>query len=157
MRVSPLCEDDAQPADQVLPLHDAQTALGLGMHQPAFQPGWSIQETGQDAQLEGMDSPPAASRLGNSASMRGAVLAPATHPAVSHPSTDVAEDMLGLPAWVVLPKGTFSLRGELMHAFVSYRVATEGMVLTLHQRSTETRYRDTSTLLHFRPLHIAHP
>ena len=35
-------------------------------------------------------------------------------------------------------RSTFHMRGELVHAFISYRVATEGMVLTLHQSSAET-------------------
>jgi hypothetical protein len=39
----------------------------------------------------------------------------------------------------------FTLRGELMHCFVSYRVATEGIFLTLHQQ-------ESSALLHSRPL-----
>ena len=30
--------------------------------------------------------------------------------------------------FTALPRSTFSLRGELMHVFVSYRVATEGVV-----------------------------
>ncbi|KAJ1495407.1 hypothetical protein T484DRAFT_1762669 [Baffinella frigidus] len=51
-------------------------------------------------------------------SMRGAVLAPGSHPGGP-------EDIGVIVRWV-LPRGTFTMRGELMHAFVSYRVETEG-------------------------------
>jgi hypothetical protein len=52
----------------------------------------------------------------------------------------------------------FTLRGQLMHAFISYRVATEGMVLTLRQISAETCcFAARSSLESQPPLHVAHP
>eukprot|EP00290_Baffinella_frigidus_P041768 CAMPEP_0180287810 /NCGR_PEP_ID=MMETSP0988-20121125/13621_1 /TAXON_ID=697907 /ORGANISM="non described non described, Strain CCMP2293" /LENGTH=842 /DNA_ID=CAMNT_0022262261 /DNA_START=659 /DNA_END=3183 /DNA_ORIENTATION=+ len=45
--------------------------------------------------------------------------------AIAHPGTGGPDDMHLLPESVVLPS-MFTLRGELMHAFVSYRGATEG-------------------------------
>ncbi|KAJ1466167.1 hypothetical protein T484DRAFT_1756867, partial [Baffinella frigidus] len=44
--------------------------------------------------------------------------------AIAHPGTGGPDDMHLLPESVVLPS-MFTLRGELMHAFVSYRGATE--------------------------------
>eukprot|EP00290_Baffinella_frigidus_P026106 CAMPEP_0180238110 /NCGR_PEP_ID=MMETSP0987-20121128/30738_1 /TAXON_ID=697907 /ORGANISM="non described non described, Strain CCMP2293" /LENGTH=188 /DNA_ID=CAMNT_0022204581 /DNA_START=267 /DNA_END=829 /DNA_ORIENTATION=- len=45
--------------------------------------------------------------------------------AISHPGTGGPDDSHLLPESVVLPS-MFTLRGELMHAFVSYRRRTEG-------------------------------
>ena len=59
--------------------------------------------------------------------VRGFALAPAETPVVSNPDTG---DLRGIPASSVVPQGMFSLRGELVHAFVSYRVDTEGMIFS---------------------------
>ena len=78
------------------------------------------------ADLESLHSPPAAS-LGPTVPMRGAVLAPPR--ARDSRTTSSTGDTSVLPAATVqlaAQTGTFSLRGELMHAFVSYRVETEG-------------------------------
>jgi len=49
----------------------------------------------------------------------------------------LAPGALDSPVETVMPlRGKFSLRGELMHAFVSYRVSTEGTVLALHHEET---------------------
>jgi len=83
---------------------------------PAFLPGPSIEEL--TTELD--DSP----RRNTFMTMRGAVLAldpPEDTAVVSHPTTgdtSVPQTFTALPA-------TFSLRGELMHSFISYRVATE--------------------------------
>ena len=87
----------------------------LGIHrQDNAQPASG--QTYLEADLVRLNSPPTAS-LGRGVSMRGAVLAAANR------ST---EGMRLLPDSAVLPRGTFSLRGALMHAFISYRVDTEG-------------------------------
>jgi len=95
-------QDNAQPASGQF------TDLGMGMlgiHSP-------------DLDLARLHIPPAAS-TGRTVSMRGAVLAPPR-------ANRTTEDMRVLPDSSMLPRGTFSLRGELMHVFVSYRVETEG-------------------------------
>ena len=120
--VRPVGEDDP-PTSQASPT-------------PGFLPGSSIPETDLDA-FEGSDTPPLCKRSASverSATMRCAVLAPATAPGLSHPSAGGVDDLRLLP----IVRGTFTLRGELMHCFVSYRVNTEGMVLTLQQSSAET-------------------
>ena len=96
----------------------------------------------QSARLELISPPPETARLHNAAaartalrgghnnfvSMRGAVLAldpPVNRTSVSHPSTDSG----ALSAVTALPRmqrSTFTLRDELMHVFLSYRVCTEG-------------------------------
>ena len=128
--------------------------VAFAMPQPALLlPGASIEETDLDTELESMDRLPATSlgrtptgaqtsNLQRGESIRGAVLAPAINTVFSHPSTEGPDDTRLLPSSVVLPKN-FSLRGALMHAFISYRVATEGMVL-ISLRSC--------ALLHSRPL-----
>ena len=58
--------------------------------------------------------------------IRGAVMAlepPTNGPSISHPITGGTRD---IPTSLVLPRGTFNLRGEMTHVFVSYRVSTEG-------------------------------
>ncbi|KAJ1471840.1 hypothetical protein T484DRAFT_3485030 [Baffinella frigidus] len=57
------------------------------------------------------------------ATMRGAVLELDDVPINR---TSVSQEIIFLPAASQLPQGSFSLRGELMHAFISYRVSTEG-------------------------------
>jgi hypothetical protein len=52
-----------------------------------------------------------------------AVESPANSSVVSHVSTGEARDVQSL---ALLPRGNFSLRGELLHVFVCYRVAAEG-------------------------------
>ena len=121
MQVFPISEDDAQPG------------WGQETPQPALLPGSSFNASDLDAlsHLEtALDSPPtpAFSQGANSfQTLRGAVLAldsPSNTTSVSHPSA--VEDTGVLPAVTALPRGTFSLRGQLMHAF--YRVSTEGSV-----------------------------
>ena len=95
----------------------------------------SIHETDSDATASRgspiASRPPAGSN--RSGTMKGAVLALALagKPAAFHPGMGGPEpgDMRILPASVVVPRRSWSMRGELMHVFVSYRVATEGMVL----------------------------
>ena len=98
--------------------------------QPGLLPGSSIQDADLDtAAGSGMPQPsrpPAASS--QFVPMRGAVLAPISEIfTVSHPGTGGAEDMRVLPTSTYATRGRFSLRGELFHCFVSYRVVTEGM------------------------------
>ena len=110
---------------------EGDSPTSLATYTPGFLPGSSIQETDLDA-FEGSDTPPPSKRSApphRSATLRGAALAPANAPGRSHPSTGGVYDLHLLP----VPRGTFSMRGELMHTFVSYRVNTEGMVLTLQQ------------------------
>ena len=45
---------------------------------------------------------------------------------VSHPSTGGGSNGALIPTSLVLDRRSFSLRGELMHCFISYRVTTEG-------------------------------
>ena len=50
-----------------------------------------------------------------------------------------AGDMAGIAALDLPPlQDHFTMRGELIHACLSYRIATEGTVLTLHHNSAET-------------------
>jgi hypothetical protein len=117
--------DDAQPGDQVVPLNDASSAWGLATPQPAFLPGSSSEEMDLEAELERKDSLPAAhgstSLRRRTVSMRGAAMALNTTASPTAGDTHV-------PHIVRLPRSAFSLRGELMHFFVSYRVQTEGAV-----------------------------
>jgi len=96
-----------------------------------FLPGSPIHETGLDAGPTSPASRPGASlaRLARSSTMRGAVMAPALSPAFARLSSRASEDARLIPASAVLPRGSFTLRGELLHAFVSYRVATEGIYM----------------------------
>ena len=54
----------------------------------------------------------------------------------AYPGTGREGFLHGIPSSVVVPRGMFTLRGELMHCFVSYRVSTEGIFLTLHQQES---------------------
>ena len=122
MQVFPISEDDAQPG------------WGQETPQPGLLPGSSFNASDLDSlsHLEtALDSPPTpAFSLGANSfqTLRGAVLAldsPSnTTSVLVHPSA--VEDTGALPAVTALPRGTFSLRGHLFHAFVSYRVTTEG-------------------------------
>jgi hypothetical protein len=126
MQVLPLCEDEAQPADQAPHPSDAQP-WGLAMPQPAglglpagsnvILPGSSVEEeTDQATEL----------RTASAVSMRGAVMSldpQGNATIVSHPAT---VDSGAVQSVLKLPRSTFSLRGEMMHVFVSYRVSTEG-------------------------------
>ena len=128
---------------------DSQPAPAMAASPPCFLPESSIQETDMDAAACVWTTDPyrpraALSRFG---STRGALLAPEDKPAVSHLGTEGpgdaasksfrgavlasthAEGDIRIPTSAVVTRGMFTLRGELMHAFVSYRVATEGMVL----------------------------
>jgi len=119
--------EDAQPADQVLPLYDAASAWVLATPQPAFLPGSFVEEMDLDAELEGIGSAPAAhgatSLRRRTVSMRGAAMALDLHGNTT--ASPTAGDTR-VPHIRMLPRSTFSLRGQLMHVFVSYRVATEG-------------------------------
>jgi hypothetical protein len=118
---------------------DSHPPSPLETSPPGFLPGSSVQETDLDAATD-IVTPHSWKRFASSArrgSMRGAVL--------SHPGTGGADDIRLLPTSAVV-RGTFTMRGELLHCFISYRVATEGMVLTLHQSSAKT-----CNLLHSRP------
>ena len=121
--------DDAQPADQVLPRCDASSAVGLTTPQPAFLPGSYVEEMDLETELERMGSPPAAHRTTplsrRTVTMRGAAMVLEHHgnTAVSPTARDTLVPRVGR-----LPRSTFSLRGELMHVFISYRVNTEGAV-----------------------------
>ncbi|KAJ1479745.1 hypothetical protein T484DRAFT_2022949, partial [Baffinella frigidus] len=90
-------------SDVVRPISERAPALASSL--PDFLPGRTSTSSSQSRD-------PAFG-----ASMRGAVLAPV-------PGRE--EDFRVLPASAVLPRGSFSMRGELMHAFISYRVVTEG-------------------------------
>ena len=127
MQVPSSGEHDARPGRQVLPFYDAQHAWGLAIHQPAFLPGSAIEQT--DPATERMDSLPGASKglkysgsLGRSSSLGSSVLALDPPTRVSHPTTGDASAAQAVTALT----GPFKLRGELMHSFISYRVATEG-------------------------------
>jgi hypothetical protein len=84
-----------------------------------FLPGSSIQDSGLGPSLESdqaawfdqMSRPPTAT---------------SQPPAVSHPAAAGPGDRIVLPCSAVVPQGVFSMRGSLMHVFVSYRVNTEG-------------------------------
>ena len=109
---------------QVFPLIEetAEPGWGLAMPQPDFLSGPSVEEMATELES------PAASLGYNSSFMtvRGAVMAlnpPEDAAIVSHPTTG---DTSVPHTFMALPRTTFSLRGELMHTFVSYRVATEG-------------------------------
>lgn len=118
---------------------DSQRAPALATSPPGCLPGSPIQEADLDAAAgsvtPGPSRPPAASA--HFISTRGAVLAPSNNPHLDPP--DVSGRMnpfisrtASSSSYVdlrTLPRGTFTLRGELMHAFISYRVATEGMPL----------------------------
>ena len=119
--------EDAQPADQVLPLNDASSAWGLATPQPACLPGSCVEEMDQATELERIDSPPAAHGAsflsGRTVSERGAVMALDLHGnSTASPTTGDTR----VPHVVRLPRSSFNLRGEMMHVFVSYRVTTEG-------------------------------
>jgi hypothetical protein len=116
MQVFPISEDDAQPG------------WGLEMPQPAFLPGSSFSVSDLETEMDGPPTPAASLGANSFVSMRGAVLAldpPANTTSVSHPSV---VDSSVIHAVTALPRSGFSLRGQLMHTFVSYRVLTEGDV-----------------------------
>ena len=118
------------------------SAPALATSPTDFLPGSTIQEADLDAAAGSGTLDPSSAVPTRVVSMRGAVLAPATNHAVSHPSINPAvyssthslvsaqgpEDIRVLPASAVMAQRRFTMRGELMHAFVSYRVSTEGIV-----------------------------
>jgi len=130
MQVPTVWEDDARPADQGQPLYAAEPAWGLSLPQPAFLPGSPVEETDRETDP---DSPPTpAGSLGRNilVSKRGSVLAlspPASNTSASFKSSHlITGDTSAVEVVTALPQSRFSLRGELMHAFLSYRVNTEG-------------------------------
>ena len=128
----------------------------LAVHSPPpsdvhSSPGSSVDETDLDTEPEGTDSPrfgrmPESSLEHDVAmfdvSMRSGVLAlglQGNRPIVSHPhrghwrgtGSDLqsivgSDDTGAVRAMAKLRRSTFSLRGELMHVFLSYRVTSEG-------------------------------
>ena len=126
--VSTFGEDDSLPSN-------APTAAPAG-----FLPGSPLQEAELDAAIQEADldaafssgTPDPASiastRLASSiskrgavlgpaiVSMRGAVMAPASNSSFAHPGTDGPEAIDVLPASAGV-RGTFTMRGELMHCF----------------------------------------
>ena len=127
---------------------NAQPAPALIASPPGFLPGSSIQDA--DLHVAEGSGTPGPSRpladLNRCISLRGAVMAPGERPTVTHPGTEGPGDVRILPALAVL-RGNFSLRGVLMHGFVSYRVATEGMIFFLvllfcPSRTPETAHPD---------------
>ena len=117
---SPFGEDESQPW-----LARATAPLSFLQH-------LSFQEADLDAAAGSGTPRPSSDEWTRLFSLRGAVLAPAPNTSVLHPGPAGAEGIH------VLPTGTFTMGGELMHCFVSYRVTTEGIVLTLRQSSAET-------------------
>ena len=118
--------NDAQLADQVLPLYDASGATP----EPAFLPGSSSEEMDLGTELERIESAPAARGATplqrRTVSMRGAVMALDPH---GNTTASPTAGETRMPHIVRrLPRSAFSLRGELMHVFVSYRVTAEGTV-----------------------------
>jgi len=126
---------------------DSLPAPAMAASPPGFLPESSIQETDMDAAAGVWTKDPYRPRaaLIRFGCMGGAVLAPEDKPAVSHPGTEGPGDAasksfrgavlasthepegdIRIPASAAVTRGMFTLRGELMHAFVSYRVATEG-------------------------------
>ena len=82
---------------------------------------------------------------------------PTKWPIATLKNTTGLDDWSGAPVVLpssaaMLPRGSFTLRGELMHCFISYRVATEG-----NQSSAETFCPAALSSLESPPLHIAHP
>ena len=154
MRVLPLCEDDAQPADQAPPLSVHPPSLQIwgaadqregrphgeaqqwGLPQPAFLEGGppsilpGSSDTDLDPELERVDVLPGASLWRKPASeLRRTSLG------VLGPVLDLQGNIVSHPATpgtgavqalLKLPRKTFNLRGEMIHVFVSYRVTTEG-------------------------------
>jgi hypothetical protein len=119
--------EDEQPADQVLHLYDASSAWVLATPQPAFLPGSFVEEMDLNTELEGIGSAPTAhgatSLSPRTVSMRGAAMA------LDLRGNTTASPTAGdtrVPHIMMLPRSTFSLRAQLMHVFVSYRVSSEG-------------------------------
>ncbi|KAJ1478342.1 hypothetical protein T484DRAFT_1817983, partial [Baffinella frigidus] len=95
------------------------TSIDSQRSQRSFSPGFDGRPPRTRRASTEEESPP--SRLRRRNTMRGAALAPDSSgntAIVAHPTGgDIQE----------LPQNTFSLRGSLMHAFVSYRASTEGI------------------------------
>ena len=150
------------PAAALDPIGEGDSPSSLTSPTPGFLPGSSIPEADLDAfaRIASADSRVARSTSADSrvsmrdlcaferstsmdsrVSMRGAVLAPANASGLSRHSSGTGSlgsggiDDLRLHPIV---RGAFTMRSELMHCFVSYRVTTEGMALTLQQSSAET-------------------
>ena len=123
---------------RVVPLpgdEDEQPASPLATPQPAFVPGMPRQQTDMDlAQLSSL--PAYITVAADLITMRGVV--PATDPPANQISHPTIGDSPGrqLPTSMVLPRRSFSLRGELMHCFVSYRV---NFFLLLYQPQTSQK------------------
>ena len=127
--------------DAVTPVGEGDSPTSLATCTPGLLPGSPNQETDLGA-FASTDTPLPSKLYASSdsrATMRGSVLAPANSPGLSHPGG--VDDRRLRP----VVRGTFTMRGELMHCFVSYRVTTEGMALT---RSSAK----TCALLHSCPL-----
>ena len=94
---------------------------------PPFLPGSSFHESDLETYPDSPPTPVASLGPSSFITMRGAVLAldpPGT--TVSHPSSFHGRVPSEVDALTALPRSDFNLRGEMMHCFVSYRVASEG-------------------------------
>ena len=110
----------------VIDVGEAQPDPSLAMGAIAFLPGFAGLldfQTVVETPLLDLHGPRAAA---NFESMRGAVLEVGRVPScrIAHPTTGETGDTLSLTVHPLPDR--FSLRGELMHVFVSYRVNTEG-------------------------------
>jgi hypothetical protein len=110
-------EEEAPPADHILPLYDTQHAWSPGspaILKPAFLPGSPVAETHTDTEISSRPGvhEASSSRLLSLARTRF------SHTPVGD-AMSAAQDVTPL-------RGSFSLRGEMMHVFLSYRVGTEG-------------------------------
>ena len=108
------------------PMDEHGSGWGLAMPLPTVLSGSSFHESDLETDPDCPLSPVASNQ--SFITMRGAVLAldpPGNATTVSHPSSfrRVPSEVDGL---TTLPLGEFNLREELMHCFISYRVATEG-------------------------------
>jgi hypothetical protein len=131
--VRPIGEGDSQPAPSPSGFLSASSVQETDLHPPAGSGTWYPTRSLADSHAV--------------ATVRGAVLAPAGK------GTGEKGDVFRiLPTSVTQLPASFTLRGELMHAFLSYRVATEGMVLQLHQSSSYTPCPAPFTSPHRAPL-----
>jgi hypothetical protein len=130
-RVHPVFDGDWQPANRRLP---ALETLPQGLRRASTAPETDLHAA-----------------AGSGKPLRNTLMRAMSAPTILHPGTRRWSDLR------VLRRGTFTLRGELVHAFISYRVATEGTVFPFYLFKLSLPFQLSSCLLHFRPLHIAHP
>jgi len=112
---SPFAARDSQPSPLAASLNDLRADTSI--HAPASTARFRGKVSLRADLVHTPYKTSPASGVGRTPSIR-------THPTTgSAPSSPVLPSKFSRP---VLLRGNFSLRGELMHAFVSYRVATEG-------------------------------